>query len=212
VARLARERLGAGPRVVGVDVSAPMLEVARGIEPSIDWREGSAAALPIGTAERFDRVLCQQGIQFFGDRAAAAAELRRAMASGGRVLAAVWRGAEEMPVFAALQRVAERHVGPIRDDRYGFGDAKELKKLLTDAGFGRVQVDTASLVCRFSNGAEFVRMNTMALVGMSGARVSDEQRERLLEAITGESMEAAQGFFDGATLVCEMRTNLAVAS
>ena len=141
VARLALERQKGAGRVVGIDVSGPMLAVAREIEPAIDWREGDAAALPVARDERFDRVLCQQGIQFFADRAAAARELKRVTAPGGLLLAAVWRSTETMPVFEALQRVAERHVGAIRDQRYAFGDARALERLLTDAGFRDVRVE-----------------------------------------------------------------------
>ena len=36
--------------------------------------------------ERFDLVLCQQGLQFFSDRAAALAEMRRVLKPGGRYL------------------------------------------------------------------------------------------------------------------------------
>jgi ubiquinone/menaquinone biosynthesis C-methylase UbiE len=211
VARLARRRSHPTTAVVGVDVSAPMLEVAREIEPNVEWREGDAAALPVGPEERFERVLCQQGLQFFGDRQAAARELRRVMAPGGSLLAAVWRSVEEMPVFDALQRVAERHVGPIRDQRYAFGNAGALAELLTSAGFRDVHVDEASLVSRFIDGAEFVRMNAMALIGMSGAQLEGDERDRLLDVVAAESMPAMQPFSEGATIVCEMHSNIAVA-
>jgi hypothetical protein len=172
---------------------------------------GDAAALPVGSDESFERVFCQQGLQFFPDQQGAARELRRVTAAGGRLLAAVWRSAEEMPVFDALQRVAERHVGPVHDQRYAFGDAKALAQLLSDAGFRDVGVDEASLVSRFTEGAAFVRMNAMALVGMSGARLGEDERDRLLEVITAESMPAMRPFSDGPAIVCEMRSNVAVA-
>ena len=209
VARLAYRRGAAS--VVGVDVSAPMLEVAREIEPGIDWREGDAAALPVGAEEQFERVFCQQGLQFFADRQAAAAELRRITAAGGRLLAAVWRAAEEMPVFEALQRAAERHVGPVDDQRYAFGEAEALERLLSGAGFAEVRVEQASLVSRFTDGAEFVRMNAMALIGMSSARIAEEERERLVEVVATDGLSAVRPFLDGETLVCELRSNVAVA-
>ena len=212
VARIARQRLRGTARIVGVDVSPPMLEVAREIEPKVDWREGDAAALPVGSEERFDRVLCQQGLQFFTDRSAAAGELHRVLATGGVLVAAVWRGVEEMPLYHALQRVAERHIGPIHDQRYAFGDDKTLADLLSGAGFRSVNVDTVSLASRFAGGGtDFVHMNAMALVGMSGVRQSEQERDRLLDAITTESAEAARPFLDGEVLVCEMRANIAVA-
>jgi ubiquinone/menaquinone biosynthesis C-methylase UbiE len=209
VARLANRRGAAS--VLGVDVSAPMLEVAREIEPSVDWREGDAVALPVGPEERFERVFCQQGLQFFADRRAAAAELRRVTAPGGLLLAAVWRSAEEMRVFEALQRAAERHVGPVADQRYAFGDGDALARLLSAAGFAAVHVDHVSLVARFTDGAEFVRMNAMALIGMSSARIPEEERDRLLDVVATEGLRAVRTSMDGATLVCELRSNIGVA-
>ena len=211
VARVAHERLGGTGEVVGVDISGPMLEVAREIEPGVEWRVGDAAALPVAAGQRFDRVFCQQGIQFFADRQAAARELERVTGEGGVLLASVWCSTETMPVFDVLQRVAERHVGPIRDQRYAFGDAGALRRLLSDGGFSDVQVDQTSLVSRFADGAEFVRMNAMALVGMSGAPLHERERERVLEAIVAESTEAMRPFSEGATIVCELRSNIAVA-
>ncbi|WP_157628157.1 class I SAM-dependent methyltransferase [Ensifer sp. BR816] len=67
VARVAKERLGDGGSIVGVDVSADMLAVAHAITPNIDWREGDASALPLRKGEHFDVVVCQQGLQFFPD-------------------------------------------------------------------------------------------------------------------------------------------------
>jgi ubiquinone/menaquinone biosynthesis C-methylase UbiE len=211
VARLAHQRLRGNGRVVGIDVSAPMLEVAREIEPDVDWREGDAAALPVHGDERFDRAFCQQGLQFFAKREAAARELRRVLAPGGVLLASVWLPAETMPVFDVLQRTAERHLGPIRDQRYAFGDASALSELLTGAGFADVRVETQRLVSRFNDGAEFVRMNTMALIGMSGSKLGDTERDNLLETIAAESMRAVRPFLDGDALVCEMRSHIAVA-
>ena len=73
VARLASERLGDAGHVVGVDLSPDMLAVARALAPDVDWREGNASALPLRDGEQFDVVVCQQGLQFFPDRPAAAA-------------------------------------------------------------------------------------------------------------------------------------------
>ena len=145
VARLARERVGDGSAVVGVDVSPGMLDVARAVGPAVTWREGSALALPLAAGEVFDVVTCQQGLQFFPDRPAAAGEMRRALAPGGRIGVATWRSAAEVPLFAALQQVAERHLGPVADQRHGFGDGAALAALLRDAGLHDVTVETVTL-------------------------------------------------------------------
>src|SRR5687767_14538337 len=54
VARVAKERVGGSGRVVGIDISADMLSVARNVAPGIEFREGSAAALPLQDGEKFE--------------------------------------------------------------------------------------------------------------------------------------------------------------
>ncbi|MGE0362474.1 MAG: class I SAM-dependent methyltransferase [Vicinamibacterales bacterium] len=213
VARLAHERVGPSGRVVGVDVSPAMLEVARAVAPAIAWREGSALDLPLATEERFDVVTCQQGLQFFPDRAAAAAQMRRALAPGGRLGVATWRPAGEIPMFHALQGIAERHLGPVADQRHAFGDGEALDALLRGAGLDDVRVETVTRTLRFDDGATFVRMNTMALVGMSaaGKTMDDAARAAVVNAIVADSAEVLRGFADGSAVVFAISSNVATA-
>lgn len=213
VARVARERLGDTAYVVGIDVSSEMLAVARAVAPGIDWREGNASALPLHDREQFEIVVCQQGLQFFPDKPAAVAQMRRALANGGRLAVATWRSDDEIPFFRELRRVAERRLGTIADQRYGFGDATALEALLRDAGFHAVRSTTVSRTIRFQDGAPLLRLNTMALVGMSavGREMGDQERKRVVEAIVSESAPVLRPYADGPGLAFEVRTNLATA-
>jgi ubiquinone/menaquinone biosynthesis C-methylase UbiE len=213
VARIARERLGASARVVGVDIQPMMLAVARSVDPSIDWREGNAAALPVGADERFTVLTCHQGFQFMPDKPAAVREMRRVLGSGGRAAIAVWSSLDELPDMRALNAVVERHVGPITDSRHSFGDAEALRALLTGGGFRDVRVETLTHHVRFTDGAVFVRLNAMAAIGMNdqGKALSEAARKELAGQITSES----QGLITKATrdgqFVLPLSTNLAFA-
>jgi SAM-dependent methyltransferase len=180
VARLAKERLGDSGRVVGVDVNPQMLAVARSVAPGIDWREGSATALPLQDDEQFDTVTCQQGLQFFPDKRAAAREMRNALAPGGMLAVATWRPTEEIP-------------------------------LLREAGIREVRVKTVSRTMRFTDAPAFVRLNTMALVGMSTAskEMGDEERRRAMAAIAGDSGKVLPPYTNAAGLAFEISTNVA---
>jgi len=72
VARIAAERVGPSGRVIGVDLNPGMIRVARSlpapIGAPIEWLERSALDLRLEDAS-FDVVLCQQGLQFFPDKA-----------------------------------------------------------------------------------------------------------------------------------------------
>jgi SAM-dependent methyltransferase len=83
----------AGAKVVGLDVTPELLELAHahaaeaGVE--VEWIEGDAAALPFGDTS-FDRVISTFGAMFAPDHASAAAELVRVCRPGGRVLMTTW--------------------------------------------------------------------------------------------------------------------------
>src|SRR5688572_7310486 len=65
VTRLAATRVGRSGRVVGLDINAAMLAVARS-QPAtddtpVDWLEANAQAIPLPDAS-FDIALCQHGL------------------------------------------------------------------------------------------------------------------------------------------------------
>lgn len=213
VARVARERLGKAAKIVGVDLSPPMLAAARRVAADIDWREGDAGALPLQDDEQFDVVICQQGFQFFPDRQAAAHQMRRALAPSGRLAVSTWRSDDELPMLRELRRVAERHVGPIIDRRHSFGDAAPLETLLRDCGFSDVRSKTVSRTIRFDDGPAFVRLNAMALVGMSARSkdMSEAEREQVMAAIARDSTDVLRPYTDEAGLAFELSTNVVTA-
>jgi ubiquinone/menaquinone biosynthesis C-methylase UbiE len=214
IARLAHEVIGDRARVVGVDASPGMLGIARTAAPTIDWRQGDAAQLPSVDDQSFDLVTCHQGLQFFADRAAAIREMRRVLAPEGRVAVGTWRPIDEVPLIGDLQRVAERHVGPINDQRHSLGAVAALTALLADGGFRTIHVETIVRRVRMSGTHEvFARLNAMAIVGMSaaGKTMNDEQRSEAITAVTADSIEALQPYLEDNDLVFDIGSNIAVA-
>jgi ubiquinone/menaquinone biosynthesis C-methylase UbiE len=213
VARVARERLGPKPRIVGVDVAPAMLAVARTVDATIDWREGNAVSLPVSADEHFTVLTCHQGLQFMPDKPAAIREMRRVLAPGGRVAIATWRSLDDHPAMRGLNAVAERHVGQIADARHSFGDATALKRVLAENGFGRVNVQTVTHDVRFADGALFARLNAMAVIGMSesGKAMSDADRGELAGRIAAESQDVIAKAMKNGTFVLPLATNIATA-
>ena len=133
---------------------------------------------------------------------------------GGRVAIATWQSVDAVPLVRDLQRVAERHLGSYVDYRHSFGDADALNRLLTHGGFSDVRVETVTRAVRLRGGAEvFGRLNTMAVVGMSPAakHMTDDERTRVTDAITSDSVKAMQEYVDGTDLVFSLGTNVAIA-
>jgi SAM-dependent methyltransferase len=213
VARLASETIGDRGRVVGIDASPGMIGMAKTVAPAIEWREGDAAHLPVGSDETFTAVTCHQGLQFFPDKPSAAREMRRVLAPNGRLVVAAWRSVDDIPIMRDLQRIAEKHLGPVTDQRHCFGDADALRTLLTGAGFRAIAIETVTLPVRMSDATVFPQLNTMALMGMSGAAQSmgEEQRSRVAAAIANESVDAVRAYLDGTALVFDLVSTVAVA-
>ena len=214
VARLARQRVGPGARVVAVDKSPVMLGTARMLDATIDWREGDALQLPLGESERFDAVFCHQGLQFFADKLTGLREMRRALVPGGRVVLGVWRSADENTLFGALDRVAERFVGPFHDRRHSFPDAEPLRELLTEAGFRNIDVVPSTMETRFEfDASELARLNAAAVTGMSerGGTLTEEQRAATTAAIIEASLPVLARFTHDRVIRFQTSANLATA-
>jgi ubiquinone/menaquinone biosynthesis C-methylase UbiE len=193
VARVAASRAGPGGRVVGCDLSEPMLEAAR-TKPAveggarIEYRQGPADLLPVTDGE-FDVATCQQGLQFFPDRVAALAEIHRALCPGGRVGIAVWARIERSPPFAALADGVEEVCGEELANRYrggpfGFPDAEHLRQALEAARFEEVAVTGRVVPIAFESGPAQV-VTTLAATPLAEEieRLPDEHRQRLISAV-----------------------------
>jgi ubiquinone/menaquinone biosynthesis C-methylase UbiE len=212
VARVAHARLAGGGRVVGVDRSAGLLAVAQAIEPSIDWRIGDAARLPVPAGEQFDAVTCSQGLQFFADRAAAVREMRRVLAPGGRVGVAVWRSLEENGLLHDVGRIVERFAGPIHDQRHGFADADALGRLLVEADFDDVLVEPISRDTLWEiEPAAFARLSASSVLGMSpsAAAMPEGERAALVDAIVEASLPTVARAASGGAIRVRTAANIA---
>lgn len=77
-------------RLVGVDLSIAMLEVARRrLGPGVDLAEASAEGLPFGD-RTFDLVVSTNAFHYFRRPLAALGEMRRVLRPGGRLVLADW--------------------------------------------------------------------------------------------------------------------------
>jgi ubiquinone/menaquinone biosynthesis C-methylase UbiE len=213
VARIAREQLGPGTRIVGVDVAPAMLAVARAVDPAIDWRLGNAMSLPVDAAEHFTLLTCHQGLQFVADRAGAVGEMRRVLAPGGRIAVATWSPLEELPGMIELNAVVERHVGRITDSRHSFGRPDAIRQLLIEGGFSDVDVGTFAHDVQLADGSLFARLNAMAAIGMSerGKAMSETERSELAGRVAAESQDVLAGATRNGMFVLPLKTAIATA-
>lgn len=188
VARTAVHHTGAAGVVVGLDLHAGMLAVARTQEPTGAWVQGSATVLPFATSA-FDVVVCQQGVQFFPDRLAALREMYRVLRPGGRVALVVWGELEHNPGHAALVQALAHHLGTagaaILHTSFSLGDAEAIHRLLAQAGFRDVVLSRLVKTLRFASSEAFVRVWVQgSVLGRTGVQVHDDVLTAIVKEVT----------------------------
>jgi SAM-dependent methyltransferase len=145
---------GANGRVTGLDISAPMLGVARArakaASKSADFLEADAALHPF--KPEFDAVTSRFGVMFFADPGAAFANIRKSLKPGGRLAFVCWRAMPEN-VWAVTPLAAARDLLPVQPPPdpnapgpFALADPVRLKSTLENAGFRNVKIDKLDTV------------------------------------------------------------------
>jgi SAM-dependent methyltransferase len=148
---------GAEPaRVVGVDTSRGFLATARAsvADSRSAFCAGDARYLPLAPG-RFDAVVSGLAINFVPDPPRAAAELARVAGPGGTVAAYVWDYAEGMALMRHFWDAAVE-LDPAAAElaeaaRFPLCRPEPLRRLWTDAGVGRVDVEAVEVPTVFAD-------------------------------------------------------------
>lgn len=186
--------VGSDGTVAGVDISAPMLEVARrraaeaGLA-NVRFLEADAQTHPFPTGGA-DAVFSRFGVMFFADPPAAFANIHRAARPGGRLAFVCWRPLTlnewmMLPMRAALAHLsaAPPPPDPLAPGPFAFADPDRVRGILAAGGFSRIEIDAHDTMVG-GNGLE----DTVALslrVGPLGAllRENPDQRDRVVDAL-----------------------------
>lgn len=220
VARNVAPIVGPTGSVVGIDINPAMLAVARSTDTvggaPMQWHEGSAQALPF-PAGAFDLVLCQQGLQFFPDRAAALREMRRVVGEGGRVALSVNQRLVDNPIHEALYQLVARHLATTADaiaQPFALGDAGELHALLTTAGWERVDVQQATVRARFPQPARFVQLTILSSAAVLPvfAQMEPAARQSMIERVAHELEPTLRTVIEGNAVTFDIAINVALAT
>jgi ubiquinone/menaquinone biosynthesis C-methylase UbiE len=161
-ARLAAIAAGAKGGVTGLDIDPAALAVAARTgtsQPSapIDWVEGNAMAMPFPDAG-FDAAFCLEGLQFFPDRVAGLAEIRRVLVPGGRLFASCWAALADNPGYHAISEGLRLFCSETaaRLPPFALADADEIARAVRAAGFSTVAVERHGMALRAPSAREWV--------------------------------------------------------
>jgi SAM-dependent methyltransferase len=137
-------RLAVAGSVLGVDVSARMIERARRLTEAeglhnVIFELGDAQTHRFD-AEYFDVVISRFGVMFFADPVAAFTNIARGVRRGGRLVMMVWQDRSRNEWSVSIQRAladsAELPVqAPGTPDAFSLGDPSNTQGILESAGF-----------------------------------------------------------------------------
>jgi ubiquinone/menaquinone biosynthesis C-methylase UbiE len=202
VARLAAEAAGPGGSVVASDISAAMLALAaaRPADPRwapIEYLECPASAITAHD-DSFDVVLCQHGLQFFPDRAAAAGEMRRVARAGGTVVLSTWAAEHPLGLFGPVNEtlreagLAEPFPRAFDPDSYRVSVA-DLQELLRMAGLRDVRVETVILDARWQTAEAATATLLGTPFGPLVSALPADAQEQLRAQLAGKLSGSADG-------------------
>ena len=202
VTRALASTLPDGVAIVATDLNQAMLDQASaaGTARPVEWRQADAMQLPFGDAE-FDAVVCQFGVMFFPDKAAAFAQALRVLRPGGTFIFNAWDRIEENE-FADTVTTALEQVFPADPPRFlartphGYHDLRVIERDLAQGGFtGTARIETVPARSR----ADSPRIPAVAYCHGTPLRNEIEARgaKRLDEATDIAAQAVARRFGSG---------------
>jgi ubiquinone/menaquinone biosynthesis C-methylase UbiE len=154
------ELVGPEGKVLGIDVSKPMLERAkqRGAgNPVLSFAEADATTYPF-EAEAADLLFSRHGVMFFADPVRAFANLRSALKGDGRVAFSCFRTPKENGLVTTILAAVSEFVPPLPktnpDDPgpFAFQDPERVKRILGAAGFKSIILEPVDVQSDISDG------------------------------------------------------------
>lgn len=186
--------VGATGEVVGVDISRPMLEVARrrGAASGLKVRflEADAQTSDLAAEGGFDALFSRFGVMFFADPVAAFRNLLAALKPGGRLAFVCWRAPQEaallsLPLQAALTVLPPMPppADPFAPGPFAFQDAGRTRGILADAGFADIDIQPYDALVGVGGLEETLALTQR--IGPLGTllRESPDQAPRAMQAV-----------------------------
>jgi SAM-dependent methyltransferase len=191
--------VGERGRVVAVDISEPMLAVAR---QRVDERGLHNVTLLLGDAQvfefepaAFDLAASRMGIMFFADPTAAFRNIGGALKPGGRLVFACWAPLAENRHWLISYDIALRHLGPPvprpahEPGTLAFADRDYIRATLAAAGFAEVTAERAYPMIIGGSPEEEARQALM--MGPTARLIEEKKPDGAIRQTIAREIEAA---------------------
>jgi SAM-dependent methyltransferase len=191
-------RVMPGGRVLGIDISGPMLERARERAPAglpVEFIEADVTAYGFEPAAA-DLLFSRFGVMFFAEPQKSFANMRRGLRRKARLAFACWREPKKNPWLMLPLEEACRHVprpppvGPEEPGPFAFADERRVRGILDGAGFAGISLEAVdvSLDIGIGRGLDAA---VETVTGMGPASRALEGQPPELQAAAAQSIRAA---------------------
>jgi SAM-dependent methyltransferase len=194
--------IGATGRCVGIDISEPMLALARARAE----RERLPAEFIAADAEvypfeplMFDTFISRFGVMFFARPLTAFANLHRAAQPNAAMQFIAWRSAAENPFMTTAERAAAPflpNLPPRQPDapgQFALADRDRVHTLLQDSGWRDIDLQPLDVTCTMPESALTQYLTRLGPVGLALQDATADTRARLIELVRGAFDPYVQG-------------------
>jgi len=206
---------GADAQAVGVDISQPLITLAR----QRSDRERLATQFICADAQthgfeaaQFELVVSRFGVMFFDDFVQAFSNLRRACARGAQWRAITFRSPAENPFMTTAERAAAPllpGLPPRRTDapgQFALADRARVMSLLEAGGWADAVLERLDVECSFPASALDGYMSRLGPVGLYLAQADEATRTRVIGAVRAAFQQFVHGADVRFTAACWMVT------
>jgi SAM-dependent methyltransferase len=177
---------------VGIDISEPMIAVAR----SRAEREGSPASFICANAQThafepasFDSIMSRFGVMFFDDPVRAFANLRHAARDNAELRFIAWRSAAENPFMTTAERAAAPLLPNLparRSDapgQFAFGDKRRVHAILDESGWADIDIQPIDVPCTMLETELSGYLSRLGPVGNVLQQAGEHVRSQVIDAV-----------------------------
>jgi SAM-dependent methyltransferase len=185
-------RLGPRAQCVGIDISEPMIALAR----ERAEREGAVANFIHADAQThpfeassFDRIISRFGVMFFNDPVRAFANLRRAARGEATLSFIAWRSPAENPFMTTAECAAAPPLPNLpasladAPGQFAFAGQARVYTILKDSGWTGLDIWAIDVTCKFPESGLVTYLTRFGVVGRALDQADERTRVQVIRKV-----------------------------